>query len=435
MKLDIAVRRYVFSRPCLWSLSMPAAVLTATAPALAGPSPAARCAAAKQKAIGKYQACLMGSDLKALAKETAVDDSKCDAKFAKAWGKAETKGGSDCPTLGDQGTVGAEAAACEDSVLAAVGNPAAGTRCHGSKAKAAGKFLACRAGGVAKATIKGGPADVERCGDKIELAFSKAEAANPGQCPATDDLASVGAVVVSCQDTILYGLLGTPTTTTTTTPPPTSTTMPDPTLIFADDFDFGTMADWSSSFVSGGSTLGYLTTGGFARALHATGFSAYNQYDMPMGEKVFRAEMVMNLDPLGAANFGGGTPSFLYGSSVSAGRVAFVLYARVNPTMSGAPYQVGFFSWTDTGGYNSQQWVDAPADWFALTFQWVGSSAPGANDGLFRLTTPLGTVEDTGLDNDLSNVERFQVGAIANNGAANVDLAIESFAAYRTLNP
>ncbi len=54
MKLDIAVRRYVFSRPCLWSLSMPAAVLTATAPALAGPSPAARCAAAKQKAIGKY---------------------------------------------------------------------------------------------------------------------------------------------------------------------------------------------------------------------------------------------------------------------------------------------------------------------------------------------------------------------------------------------
>ncbi len=377
----------------------------------------------------------MGSDLKALAKETAVDDSKCDAKFAKAWGKAETKGGSDCPTLGDRGSAGVDAGACEDSVLAEVGDRAAGPRCHGSKAKAAGKFLACRAGGVAKATVKGLAADLAKCGDKIDLAFAKAEAANPGQCPATDDAAGVASAVVSCQDAILNGLLGTSTTTTTTTSSSTSTTMPDPTLIFADDFDYGSTAAWSSSFVGSGSTLGYLDTGGLARALHATGFSAYNQYNLPTGEKVFRAEMTMNLDPLGSASFGGGTPSFLYASSVSAGRIAFALYARANPTMSGAPYQLGFFSWTDTGGFNSQQWVDAPADWFALTFEWVGASSPGANNGLFRLTTPAGTIQDTGLDNDLSDVEVFQVGAVSNNGAPNVDLAIESFAAYRTLNP
>jgi hypothetical protein len=54
MKLGLAPRRYVYRYPLLLSLFALVAVLAATVPASAAPSPAAKCAAAKQKAVGKY---------------------------------------------------------------------------------------------------------------------------------------------------------------------------------------------------------------------------------------------------------------------------------------------------------------------------------------------------------------------------------------------
>ena len=76
-----------------------------TAVALAAATPAEKCEAAKLSAAGKYSACRLGAEKKAVLSGAAPDYSKCDAKYMTAWGKAETKYGVACLTSGDQGPV------------------------------------------------------------------------------------------------------------------------------------------------------------------------------------------------------------------------------------------------------------------------------------------------------------------------------------------
>ena len=76
-----------------------------TAVALAGATPAEKCEAAKLNAAGKYGACRLGAEKKAVLKAIAPDYTKCDAKYATAWGKAETKYGGACPSSGDQAPI------------------------------------------------------------------------------------------------------------------------------------------------------------------------------------------------------------------------------------------------------------------------------------------------------------------------------------------
>ena len=73
--------------------------------ALAGVTPAEKCEAAKLSAAGKYGACRLGAEKKAVLAGTAADYTKCDTKYMAAWDKAETKYGGACPTSGDQGPV------------------------------------------------------------------------------------------------------------------------------------------------------------------------------------------------------------------------------------------------------------------------------------------------------------------------------------------
>ncbi len=73
--------------------------------AVAGPTGAQKCEAAKLSAAGKYSACRLGAEKKAVLSATTPDDSKCDAKYATAWGKAETKYTGMCSTTGDQSAV------------------------------------------------------------------------------------------------------------------------------------------------------------------------------------------------------------------------------------------------------------------------------------------------------------------------------------------
>lgn len=70
-------------------------------------SPAAKCEAAKLKIAGKYSLCrlkVQGKEVKTGLVGRA-DFATCDAAFADKWSKAETKGGSSCPTSGDAGRV------------------------------------------------------------------------------------------------------------------------------------------------------------------------------------------------------------------------------------------------------------------------------------------------------------------------------------------
>jgi hypothetical protein len=64
---------------------------------MAGPPPADKCEAAKNKIAGAFYACLEKAEAKAILKAAPPDYSKCTAKFLEKWGTAETKGANACP--------------------------------------------------------------------------------------------------------------------------------------------------------------------------------------------------------------------------------------------------------------------------------------------------------------------------------------------------
>ena len=65
--------------------------------ALAGPTPADKCEASKNKIAGAYYSCREKAEATAITKALPADYSKCTAKFDDKWGDAETKGAGDCP--------------------------------------------------------------------------------------------------------------------------------------------------------------------------------------------------------------------------------------------------------------------------------------------------------------------------------------------------
>jgi hypothetical protein len=58
---------------------------------------AQKCEAKKLQTAGKYYACREHAEAKAAKKGAAPDYGKCEAKFAKKWDAAETKGAGACP--------------------------------------------------------------------------------------------------------------------------------------------------------------------------------------------------------------------------------------------------------------------------------------------------------------------------------------------------
>lgn len=65
--------------------------------ASAGPTPADKCEAIKNKAVGAYYSCLEKAEATAITKAIVPDYSKCTAKFDEKWDKAETTAAGDCP--------------------------------------------------------------------------------------------------------------------------------------------------------------------------------------------------------------------------------------------------------------------------------------------------------------------------------------------------
>src|SRR5215471_7636012 len=69
---------------------------------------AAKCEAAKNKIAGKYALCRQKAEAKAIKTGDPPDYSACDAHLAAQWATAETNGGGQCPTNGDQASQQAE---------------------------------------------------------------------------------------------------------------------------------------------------------------------------------------------------------------------------------------------------------------------------------------------------------------------------------------
>jgi len=107
------------------ALALAALLALGPAVALAKPAPAAKCAAAKRKATAKKIAAKLGCQAQAVLRNVAVDPlcvAKAESVFAKAFQRAESKGGC---VGGDATTVEGIADACVADVVAQL--PGAGT--------------------------------------------------------------------------------------------------------------------------------------------------------------------------------------------------------------------------------------------------------------------------------------------------------------------
>lgn len=187
--------------------------------AIAGPSPARKCQAAKLKAAGKACDCRHSLAAKALAGGVTPDFAKCADKLADAFAKAESKGG--CPDTGEGATVDGRLADLVDDLstaLQASGASGTAATCVAAKLKAAGKKCACVHKIQATATQKGTAPDFSACDAKLDAAYGKAEAKAAGACPTTGDAAAASADVQGCfaeveadvadRDTVTYSQPG-----------------------------------------------------------------------------------------------------------------------------------------------------------------------------------------------------------------------------------
>jgi hypothetical protein len=211
------------------SLGVVALVLVTTGPAAAQ---AGKCTATKLRAACKKAACKAGLESKEAAKGTAIDPAKlakCEAKFNKAFAKAESKPG--CATTGDAAAIEAkvDAYVADLATELDVGTGTNPNKCEGAKIKAAGKKTNCKCALEAKQAQKGGtidPLKIAKCESGFTNSFSKAE--SKGGCNTTGDAAAIEAKVDAFIADARTELEPGVTTTTTTTSTTTTTTCPTP---------------------------------------------------------------------------------------------------------------------------------------------------------------------------------------------------------------
>jgi hypothetical protein len=97
------------------------ALASSPQPAFAKATPAQKCQAAKLKAIGAYQACLLGAQAKSVLTGNPADAHKCEDKLSVRFSKAEQQADGECPTQGDEAALKGSSDDYASDVLAALG--------------------------------------------------------------------------------------------------------------------------------------------------------------------------------------------------------------------------------------------------------------------------------------------------------------------------
>ncbi len=206
-------------------------------------------------------------------------------------------------------------------------------------------------------------------------------------------------------------LTPTPSDTPTATPTNTPTNTPLPDLIFADSFESGGLAAWSSSTTDGGDL-----SVSAAAALHGSqGLQAvlddnnaiYVADDLPDAEPRYRARFYF--DPNSIAMAKNNAHYIFYGYSGDS-----TVALRVELRFASGNYQMRAALLNDGAGWQNSGWTilsDAP---HAVELDWRAATAAGANDG--GLTLWIDGVQRanlTGVDNDTWRIDRVQLGAIS----------------------
>ena len=191
-------------------VSIVALAVLVTTVAQAGPTPAQKCAAAKQKAASKKETGKFGCYAKAKQKSLPVDGEclmKVEAKFDKAFATAHLKG----PCVGVAGDIESAVDACVTKIVDdAEGAVPGNGKCQALMVKAAGKKAAAKINCYAKATTTNVPVDqlcLGKATDKFTAAAAKAnDPASGGPCANATAVESV--VDSDCVLGVIGGLKG-----------------------------------------------------------------------------------------------------------------------------------------------------------------------------------------------------------------------------------
>lgn len=200
----------------------------------------------------------------------------------------------------------------------------------------------------------------------------------------------------------------TPLPTNTPTPPP----LPDG--IFADGFENGTLAAWTSSATD----LGDLGVSAAAALAGSNGLGAiiddntaiYLTDDRPSAETRYRARFLF--DPNSIAMARNDAHYIFYGDSNTTG--TYVVALRIELRFANQGYQIRSALLNDATTWTTNSWFtigDAP---HAIEIDWRAATAVGANNGGLTLWIDgVQRVDLTAVDNDTRRIDRARLGPVS----------------------
>lgn len=183
-------------------------------------------------------------------------------------------------------------------------------------------------------------------------------------------------------------------------------------VVFADGFESGTLAAWSSATTGGGdlsASAAAARSGAFGmQALINDNSAIFVTDDSPASEPRYRARFYLYLNAIAMAS---GNNFYLLQSRNGAGTVVVQLLLR----RTGSQYELRAGVRQDGGGYTSSPWVALSASgWNMIEFDWRAATGAGANNG--DATIWVDNVQRavlSGVDNDSLRVESTRLGAVA----------------------
>jgi hypothetical protein len=182
-------------------------------------------------------------------------------------------------------------------------------------------------------------------------------------------------------------------------------------LIFADDFESGSLAAWSSSATDSGdlsaSSNAALIGNSGMQAMIDDNNAIYVTDDSPNAEMHYRARFYF--DPHSISMTSNDAHYIFYGYS---GTSTVVL--RIEFRLSKGSYQLRVSLRNDSSSWTTSSWFtisDAP---HPIELDWRASTASGANNGSLTLWIDgIQRAALTGVDNDTRRIDRVQLGAIS----------------------
>lgn len=198
--------------------------------------------------------------------------------------------------------------------------------------------------------------------------------------------------------------------TATFTPIPTATSTPLPDLIFADGFESGSLAQWSSSVTNGGG-LSVSTTaaigGIFGMQSQITNNNPqYVQDDNPNGESHYRARFYFNPNSITMNNNN-------YHSIFIGYQGASTAVLRVDFRKSSSSYQLRAGLADNASTWQNTGWDNITNAAHYIELDWIAAAASGTANG--SLTFWIDGVQQaslTGVANDTRRVDMVRLGSV-----------------------